>query len=116
MNNTPTLHAHVASETADCDGRMGGNTIIVLNEGEIAEFYEKDGVNDFHEFMFKERVLGSVVSFDADSVLKFTKDGFEYHEPTDEGYCAADVYWCEEEGCDPWMRTSYDKYAEAAGY
>lgn len=116
MNNTPSLHAHITTESADCDGRHGYDYVEIMNKHEVSEFILKDGVNDFSDYMFKERILGRVVSFHADAVIKTTENGFDYHEPTDEGYTATEVLWCEDEDCDPWMTTSYDQFAEAAGY
>lgn len=115
---TTNLHAHVSTSAPDCDGPTGHDYIIGLNEEEVAHHEQQDGVNDFHDLMFKDRVLTGVISTipEYDAEVHIRRDGFTYNEPTEEGYRAAEVSWCEDEGCDPNAESRYDAYAEAMGY
>ena len=112
--NAPALHAHVSTESRDCDGGHGSNYISRMNPAEIAHAVEANGVNDFSDLMFKERVLGGAVSFHSDCTVKVTEDGFNVVEVTEEGYRAVDVVWCEDHCADE--SGQYDQYAEMAGY
>jgi len=115
---TTSLHAHIATSSSDCDGGHGYDYIVCLNDEEIAEHARQDGVNDFHDLHFKERVLGGQVSFSplVKVQVEITESGFTTHEVTDEGYRAAEVYWCEDEACDPNSASQYDQFAEMMGY
>lgn len=115
---TSHLHAHVDTASADCDGPMYREYVVTLNDEEIAMHEAANGVNDFHEYAFKARVLDSQVSWSPmeDAEAHFTSDGFTYHEPTDEGYRRSEVRWCEEEGCDPEAYSQRDVYAEMMNY
>ncbi len=114
---TKNLHAHVSTFSRDCDGGHGDEYITRLNADELAEHARANGVNDFHDLNFKERVLGNIVSFhpEQDAEVHITREGFRYSEPTDEGFRSAEVTWCEEE-CEAPRNTVYDEYARAAGY
>ena len=111
-----SLHAHVARESADCDGRHGLDYIVTINSEERAEHAAANGINDFHDLNFKSRVLGNVVSFHADAEVRINAQGFGYTEVTDEGYTRAEVTWCEDESCDPDEGGQYDQFAELSGY
>lgn len=111
-----SLHAHVAREAADCDGRHGQEYIVTLNDEERAEHIAANGVNDFHDLNFKTRILGNVVSFHADATVRITPSGYAYSEATEEGYVFTEVTWCEDEDCDPSSGSQYDQYAELSGY
>ena len=113
-----SLHAHVARESADCDGRHGLDYIITLNDEERAEHVAANGINDFHDLTFKNRVMGGVVSFDSEwgAEVRINAQGFGYTEGTDEGYTRAEVTWCEDESCDPDEGGQYDQFAEMSGY
>ena len=113
-----SLHAHVARESLDCDGRHGLNYIITLNDEERAEHAAANGINDFHDLNFKNRVLGGVVSFhpDEEAEVRVIAQGFDYMEVTEEGFTRAEVTWCEDESCDPDEGGQYDQYAELSGY
>lgn len=113
---TTHLHAHVASESRDCDGGHGYDYIVALSKKERKEHKKADGVNDFHDLHFKERVLGGIVSFHAEAEVHVYAEGFRYSEPTEEGYRAVEVTWCEDEDCDPNASSQYDQYAEMMGY
>lgn len=101
------VHAHVSTESRDCDGRYTG--------GHVVEMTLEERCSAFGELEFKGRVLTNVVTLHGAGTLQVTPDGLEWWEQTDEGYSAADVRWCEDECPDerPWMR---DHTAEAAGY
>lgn len=114
---TTNLHAHVSSTSADCDGRYDRDYITWLNDDEMAEHQKAQGVNDFHDLHFKERVLGGIVSFSPDhdaAEVRIHRNGFRYNEPTDEGYRYVEVTWCEDDCEDP--DTYRDHTAEAMGY
>ena len=101
-----TIHAHVDTESRDCDGRYTGGLVIEMTLQERC-----DAMGDLH---FKERVLSSVVSLHSTMRVEITPDGISYHEQTDEGYRTGDVRWCEDD-CDEasWQR---DHTAERMGY
>lgn len=101
------LHAHVTTESADCDGRY--------SSGRVEEMTLLERCDQFGELAFKDRVMSSVVTMHGHGELKVTPYRLEWHEQTDEGYRAADVEWCSDEGCPnrSWQR---DHSAEAAGY
>lgn len=115
---TTNLHAHVSTASRDCDGPLYDEWVTSLNDDEIAEHDQAQGVNDFHDLHFKERVLGNHVSFHTEFgvTVKVTAEGFSMHEQTDEGYRSAEVYWCEDEDCDPNAYSHRDIYAEMMGY
>lgn len=116
--DAPALHAHLSTASVDCDGPMYHDWIMSLSEAEIAEHREADGVNDFHDIHFKERVLAGLVSFHPLQSLRveITEHGIECHETTDEGHRHAEARWCTDEDCDPDTRSQRDVYAEMAGY
>lgn len=111
-----SLHAHVARESADCDGRHGLDYIVTLNDAERAEHEQANGINDFHDLNFKSRVLGNVVSFHADAEVVIAPSGFTYSAGTEEGFTRTEVTWCEDESCDPIEGGQYDQFAELSGY
>lgn len=115
---TTSLHAHVSTAAADCDGPMYRDYVTELNDDEVAEHERANGVNDFHDLHFKERVLGNHVSFHTEFGCKVevTAEGFTAHEQTDEGYRSAEVRWCEDESCDPRAYSQRDVFAEMMGY
>lgn len=115
---TTNLHAHVSTASVDCDGPLYRDYVTELNDDERAEHERQNGVNDFHDLHFKERVLGNHVSFHplGKVEVEVTEGGFSMRERTDEGYRAADVTWCEDEECDPHAASQRDVYAEAMGY
>ena len=115
---TTTLHAHVSTASSDCDGPQYNEWVESLNVTELAQHVAANGVNDFHDLNFKERVLGNHVSFHSEfgvtvAVLDW---GFTMHEQTDEGYRQAEVRWCEDEDCDPNAKSHRDVFAEQMGY
>lgn len=115
---TTSLHAHVFTASSDCDGPMYREYVTGLNDVELAEHERQNGINDFHDLHFKERVLGNHVSFHSEFgvTVKADSEGFTMHEQTDEGYRSAEVRWCEDEDCDPNAASQRDVYAEQMGY
>ncbi len=129
-----TLHAHVEIWASDCDGTIQRTSVVALNTDELHEHAltvhaaiergEPDGPywNDFHEIHFKERVLTNfanpyAVTEGYDQTITIRRDGFECHEPNDEGGATyVTVEWCEDSRCDPNARSYRDLRAEAAGY
>jgi hypothetical protein len=110
-------HAHVSSESADCDGRYSRSHVVHMNADEIRESWQDE--NDFSEINFRERVLGSVVSLTTftegqEGSVTITEHGFTYSRPTDEGYESVEVTWCEDD-CDD-ASTYRDHRAESMGY
>ena len=114
---TTTLHAHVDTASADCDGPMYRSYVSLLNDDEIAEHEAAQGVNDFHDLHFKARIMSNHVSFHAESAeVSIFPHGFRYHEMTDEGYRSSEVRWCEDEDCNEDEYSQRDVYAEMMGY
>lgn len=103
-----SLHAHVETESQDCDGRY--------TSGRVEEMTLQERCDQFGDLHFKERVLANVVSLHAEQgTLTVTEHGLEWREQTEEGYRATDVEWCEDDCSEerPWQR---DHRAEAMGY
>ena len=140
---TTNLHAHIDADLLDCDGPLYHSRVETLTDEERAEAARtcprhggtwgddptcedctfEDGTErpfgpqDFHDYRFKERVLGNIVSFHAEgATVTITPGGFYYSEPTEEGHRAYDVRWCEDTDCDPNARSYRDVYAEQMGY
>jgi hypothetical protein len=115
---TTTLHAHVATASADCDGPLYRDYVTSLNDSERAMHEAAQGVNDFHDLEFKSRVLSNHVSFHSEGgvSVNVSEHGFTMSESTDEGYRSAEVRWCEDEDCDPHAASQRDVFAEQMGY
>jgi hypothetical protein len=115
---TTTLHAHVSTASADCDGPMYRDYVTSLNDVELLMHEKANGVNDFHDLEFKSRVLSNHVSFHSEFGVQasITEGGFTMHEQTDEGYRSAEVYWCEDAECDPNSYSQRDVFAEQMNY
>ena len=99
-------HAHVETDSADCDGRY--------TSGRIDEMTLQERCDQFGDLHFKERILGNAVTLHGHGTLTVTPDGLSWHEQTEEGYRANEVRWCEED-CEgrTWQR---DHRAESMGY
>ncbi len=105
MTNT-TLHAHVSTNSADCDGRYSSDYITRCD----ARF-----TGDFADLDFKHHVVTMLISVYSEyGKLEFVPNGFNWSEPTEEGYSSAEARWCEDE-CDD-SALFRDHSAEAAGY
>ena len=117
---TTNLHAHVSTFARDCDGGHGNEYPMGFNDSEIAEHETANGVNDFSDIHFMQRVMMNVASpyaVEYGMTVKVDSEGIEVHETTDEGYRSAEVRWCRDETCDPNAQGPvYDEYAQAAGY
>lgn len=97
-----TLHAHVETSTADCDGRINNDYVSRPVAGE-------------DEYEFKERRLSMDVSASARlATLRITEEGYDWTEDTEEGFVNVQVEWCRDECSDE--RVYRDHSAEAAGY
>ena len=114
---TNNIHAHVSTASADCDGPQYSSRVEVFNDEERAEQERAQGVNDFSDIHFMERVFMSVASPYAvhQMTVKVDEEGIDVHEQTEEGYRSAEVRWCRDD-CDL-EETSYrDVYAEMMNY
>lgn len=103
-------HAHVGTESRDCDGRYTGIYVEMPNDDERCDL--------LGDLYFKQRVLDDIVSLHGDGTLKVSPTGLDWYEQTDEGYRSAEVLWCADDTCsDIRPRHRYrDHTAEAAGY
>ena len=117
-NSQSTLHAHVSTAAADCDGPIFRDYVVGLSEEEIAEAVHADGVNDFSEIHFMNRVFANLCGPFAVYQMRVVVDdsGFEWNETTDEGYRNGEVRWCRTADCDPNAYSQRDVYAEMMGY
>lgn len=119
MTNDLNLHAHVSTSSRDCDGAHGQDYVMGFNDAEIAEREAAQGINDFSDIHFMQRVMMNVASPYAVAhgmTVKVDSEGIGVTETTDEGFRVAEVHWCRDEDCDPNASSQYDEYAEAAGY
>ena len=110
-----TLHAHVETASADCDGPLYRSHVEQMNSDEIAE--SKKVYNDFSDIHFMNRVFTNHCGPYAvhQLTIKVDDDGFEWNEQTEEGYRSGQVRWCRDD-CDlneAWQR---DVFAEQMGY
>lgn len=114
---TNNLHAHVSIASADCDGPIYRDYVEVFNDAEVAEREAAQGINDFSDLHFMNRVLTNVCGPYAvhQMTVKMDGDGFEFSEQTEEGYRSGEVRWCHDE-CDTDARGYRDVYAEQMGY
>lgn len=125
---TNTLHAHVSTAAADCDGPVYDSYVETFNyaerEAQVRAYFNglmrgyDEPVNDFSDIDFMNRVFASKCGPYAVHQMRVTVDesGFDYHEQTEEGYRSGEVRWCRDETCDRTRRTHRDVFAEAAGY
>lgn len=112
------LHAHVETYSRDCDGGFESHYVVAFNDEEIAERDTANGINDFSDIHFMNRVFSNccgpyAVSFKMS--ITVTEAGFEWNEATEEGYRAGEVRWCHDD-CDESERGQRDQYAEMMGY
>jgi len=114
------IHAHVSTASADCDGPSYRDYVMVPNDTEIAESEKAQGVNDFSEINFRQRVLSACVSVYAvgpgGCKVEIEPDGdFTWNEGTDEGYRSGEARFCDDD-CDTGQQSQRDVYAEMMGY
>lgn len=112
-----TLHAHVSTSSADCDGPIYRDYVTVPNDEEIAEHEAANGINDFSDIHFMNRVFTNHCGPYAVHQMRVTVDesGFQWHEDTEEGYRGGEVLWCHDD-CDESQASQRDVFAEQMGY
>ena len=100
------LHAHVETESRDCDG--------MYTSGYVAAMTTLERNEEFSDLVFKDRVITGIISVHAYGTLTVTPDGVTWGESTEEGYRRVEATWCSDT-CpgSSWQR---DHTAEAAGY
>jgi hypothetical protein len=119
MTTETNLHAHVDTYSRDCDGGHGNDYIMAFSDAEIAEREAAQGINDFSDIHFMQRVMMNVASpyaVEYGMTVKVDSEGIEVTEATDEGSRSANVRWCRDEHCDPNFHQVSDQYAEMMGY
>lgn len=115
---TNTIHAHVSTFARDCDGGHGNEYVTGFNDEEKKERENANGVNDFSDIHFMQRVMNSVASpyaVEYSMTVTVIPEGIDVHEQTDEGFRSAEVRWCHDD-CEEGQGPVYDEYAQAAGY
>jgi hypothetical protein len=97
------LHAHIATEAEDCDGRISRTNILLPDEGQ-------------DDWGFRAETIGNVLNnADENTTAKFTEAGFMASAPTDEGWTFTEITWCEDDCSD--VKSTYRDYrAESMGY
>lgn len=81
------LHAHIVSESRDCDGTYHSSRIDRPTAEEVA--------SDFGDLEFKRRIIGDVISVIAQNGrLIVEPNRISWHEDTEEGYRTGDADWC----------------------
>lgn len=122
MTNTENifaLHAHVSTFARDCDGGHGNEYTMGFSDEEKKEREDANGVNDFSDIHFMQRVMMNVASpyaVEYGMTVKVDSEGIEVSEQTDEGYRSAEVRWCHDDCEQEAQGPVYDEYAEAMGY
>lgn len=101
------LHAHVDTQSRDCDGTYSG--------GHVVEMTLEERCDGFGDYRFRDRVVANVISLHGHGTLKVTPEGVEWHEETEEGFRAADVRWCSDD-CSHERAWQRDHRAEEMGY
>jgi hypothetical protein len=115
---TNEIHAHVETQSRDCDSTYDRTYVERPNDDERAraEGFEVTAPA-FSEMDFMNRVFASLAGPYAVTLpmtVTVDGDGFEVNEQTEEGYRWAQVRWCYGECADE--RTFRDHAAEQAGY
>lgn len=78
------MHAHVSTHSSDCDGNYFRQYTLQAGDGQ--DFYD-----------FSREVVGLYAP--TEGTMTFTRDGFEFDAPHDEGYRYGDVEWCYKAAC-----------------
>ena len=82
------LHAHIVSESRDCDGTYHSSRTVEMTTDERT--------SDFGDLEFKRRIIGDVISVIAQDGRLIVEEGrISWHENTEEGYRTSDADWCE---------------------
>jgi len=113
------LHAHVESESADCDGRYSRDYVLTM--------WDDEKTDEMGDLKFESRVIGDVVSTNYPGTLTVTPADpsdpirdpamLEWSASTEEGFEAKVVRFCRDADCDlDEPGTQRDHSAEAAGY
>ena len=109
-NDTATannLHAHVETESQDCDSRYTGGRVDEMTTEEVNE--------EFPEMVFKDRVVADIIFLHGYGTLTVTPEKVTWNESTEEGYRWVEVTWCRD-NCSGLVSWHRDHAAEAAGY
>ena len=79
---TTNLHAHVSTASADCDGPFYRDYVSTFNDEEIAEHERAQGINDFSDINFMNRVFTNHCGPYAvhQLTVKVDDDGFEWQD------------------------------------
>lgn len=108
----PTMHAHYATESKDCDGRMDYHGIYRV----------PDSIKPDDDYKFERLVLGWVASwdtyFDCDIRLSVNEKGnktITMGMETEEGFTRTHVEFCYDD-CDLDEHGQRDHTAESMGY
>lgn len=113
----PNIHIHWERSGRDCDGGHGDYGIIRPDE----RYLNDDGSVNFYEFWRSQfQFLASAYAFDGTLTVSGdpydqTQQKASWHETTEEGYRAEEIYLCTDE-CERPRNTVYDQYAQEAGY
>jgi hypothetical protein len=115
-----TLHAHISTASADCDGPMYRDYVMSLNEAELAESQQDE--NDFSDIAFRERVMchlvhmtGGRATLVVDSEPGGWAERMACHQDTEEGYRSGEAVFCTDD-CDEDEHSQRDVFAEQMGY
>jgi hypothetical protein len=113
----------VSTASSDCDGPFYRDYVVGISDEERAAHVAADGVNDFTDITFRERVLVSIVSLTGGTgtLMVHSEPGefassVEWHQQTEEGYASGEARFCDDESCDPHAESQRDVYAEQMGY
>lgn len=118
------LHAHIAHDTTDCDGRITTSYLMTMTDDDRARKVAAAGVNDFTDIEFTDRVVSTIVnaySLEGEATLTVTRLGdgdvrLVWSEPTEEGHRFSEATLCTDP-CDLGERSTYrDHRAESMGY
>lgn len=101
------MHAHVSTESRDCDGKYERQYTRKPRAGQTDDDFRADTL---------WALLPIDLGPESDPVrVMFTRFGFDFTEPTEEGYRAVDVTWCTDDDADQPARYR-DHTAESMGY
>lgn len=96
MSHTPefeehTLHAHISTESVDCDGNQVSTHTEFMNDDEF--------MSPYGDLDFKGRIATNTISWVEDGRLTTDDTCMVWHCETDEGYNRTFVQWCEDSRC-----------------
>ena len=96
-----SIHAHIRSDSADCDGRYSSSHVRLPSDGQTDS-----------DFMAELRALHGV----RDAEVENLHYGFAVYDITEEGYSNFDVQFCHDYECANEKSTYRDYRAESMGY